>query len=78
MRVFRSGSSRRCWGYEAMGLTAAQIRILQDIADAQPVRGDAATWAVNAGFAVQAEDADIDLTPAGRHALAGQPGREPG
>ena len=33
------------------------------------LRGDAATWAVNAGLAVQAEDGDIDLTDAGRDLL---------
>lgn len=50
-------------------LSDGQLRILRAIADAQPVKADDATWAVNAGLAVQAEDADIDLTPRGREAL---------
>ena len=50
-------------------LTAGQLQILRAIADAQPVKGDAATWAVTAGLAVQAEDGDIDLTPRGRNVL---------
>lgn len=50
-------------------LTDAQRRTLQAIADAGQVDSDAATWAVTAGFAVQAEDGDIDLTPRGREAL---------
>lgn len=58
-----------------MGMTAHQREILEAIAAAQPVRGDAATWAVNAGLAVQAEDGDIDLTDAGRDALAARAGR---
>ncbi len=59
-----------------MGMTAQQREILEAIAAAQPVRGDAATWAVNAGLAVQAEDGDIDLTDAGRDALAALAGRK--
>ncbi|CAM0119249.1 hypothetical protein ACX94F_07445 [Stenotrophomonas hibiscicola] len=59
-----------------MGMTAQQREILEAIAAAQPVRGDAATWAVNAGLAVQAEDGDIDLTDAGRDALAARTARE--
>ncbi len=59
-----------------MGMTAQQREILEAIAAAQPVRGDAATWAVNAGLAVQAEDGDIDLTDAGRDALAARTERE--
>ncbi|MFV7456373.1 hypothetical protein ACNPMX_16460 [Stenotrophomonas maltophilia] len=59
-----------------MGMTAQQREILEAIAAAQPVRGDAATWAVNAGLAVQAEDGDIDLTDAGRDALAARSARE--
>lgn len=47
-------------------LTDQQFQILRAIADAQTVTGDDATWAVKAGLAVQAEDADIDLTPHGR------------
>ncbi|MCM2523055.1 MULTISPECIES: hypothetical protein [Stenotrophomonas] len=57
-------------------MTAQQREILEAIAAAQPVRGDAATWAVNAGLAVQAEDGDIDLTDAGRDALAARTARE--
>lgn len=59
-----------------MGMTAQQREILEAIAAAQPVRGDAATWAVNAGLAVQAEDGDVDLTDAGRDALAARTARE--
>lgn len=59
-----------------MGMTAQQREILEAIAAAQPVRGGAATWAVNAGLAVQAEDGDIDLTDAGRDALAARTARE--
>lgn len=59
-----------------MGMTAQQQEILEAIAAAQPLRGDAATWAVNAGLAVQAEDGDIDLTDAGRDALAARTARE--
>ncbi len=53
-------------------LTGPQRQILQAIADAGQVDSDAATWAVNAGLAVQAEDGDIDLTPRGRDALQAQ------
>ena len=53
-------------------LTGAQRQILQAIADAEQVDSDAATWAVKAGLAVQAEDGDIDLTPRGRDALQAQ------
>ncbi|AWH49927.1 hypothetical protein C1925_12600 [Stenotrophomonas sp. SAU14A_NAIMI4_5] len=56
-------------------LTDAQRRILQAIADAERVDSDAATWAVKAGLAVQAEDGDIDLTPRGRDVLQGHPPR---
>lgn len=56
-------------------LTGAQRQILQAIADAEQVDSDAATWAVSAGLAVQAEDGDIDLTPRGRDALQAQPPR---
>lgn len=52
-----------------MRLTDTQIAILQAIAATDPVSAEDATWAVTEGFAVQAEDADIDLTPAGREAL---------
>ncbi|AWH33544.1 MULTISPECIES: hypothetical protein [Stenotrophomonas] len=56
-------------------LTGAQRRILQAIADAEQVDSDAATWAVAAGLAVQAEDGDIDLTPRGRDVLQAHPPR---
>jgi len=56
-------------------LTGAQRRILQAIADAEQVDSDAATWAVKAGLAVQAEDGDIDLTSRGRDVLQAQPPR---
>ena len=48
-------------------MTVEQRKILQAIAAAEPVRGDAATWAVTAGWAVQAEDGDIDLTEAEKY-----------
>lgn len=54
-------------------LTDAQRRILQAIADGERVDSDAATWAVAAGLAVQAEDGDIDLTPRGRELLQAYP-----
>lgn len=54
-----------------MSLTDCQIAILQAIAELQPLSAEQATWAVKEGYAVQAEDADIDLTPAGREVLAG-------
>lgn len=56
-------------------LTGAQRRILQANADAEQVDSDAATWAVAAGLAVQAEDGDIDLTPRGRDGLQPHPPR---
>ncbi len=56
-------------------LTSAQRQILQAIADAEQVHSDAATWAVAAGLAVQAEDGDIDLTPRGRDVLQAHPPR---
>uniref|UniRef100_UPI003F59BE71 hypothetical protein n=1 Tax=Stenotrophomonas cyclobalanopsidis TaxID=2771362 RepID=UPI003F59BE71 len=55
-----------------MSLTGPQRQILRAIADAGQVDSDAATWAVKAGLAVQAEDGDIDLTPRGRDALQAQ------
>ena len=58
-----------------MPLTEEQLTILRAIADARPVGSDAATWAVKEGLAVQAEDADIDLTPRGRDMLSSQPAR---
>ncbi len=56
-------------------LTGAQRQILQAIADAEQVDSDAATWAVAADLAVQAEDGDIDLTPRGRDVLQAHPPR---
>ncbi|WP_313341430.1 hypothetical protein [Stenotrophomonas sp.] len=53
-----------------MRLTTSQIAILRAIEATDPVSADDATWAVTEGLAVQAEDADIDLTPAGRKSLA--------
>jgi len=50
----------------SMSLTEAEITILRAIACVKPISSDQATWAVKEGYAVQAEDADIDLTPAGR------------
>ena len=52
-----------------MRLNDTQIAILQAIAATDPISAEDATWAVKEGFAVQAEDGDIDLTPAGREAL---------
>lgn len=52
-----------------MTLTDHQLAVLRAIHATDPVSAEDATWAVTAGLAVQAEDADIDLTPAGRHAL---------
>lgn len=49
-----------------MSLTDTQRRILEDIIATRPVSADDATWAVKAGYAAQAEDGDIDLTPEGR------------
>lgn len=53
-----------------MKLADNQLAILRAIEATDPVSADDATWAVTEGLAVQAEDADIDLTPAGREALA--------
>lgn len=52
-----------------MNLSEQQCAILRAIHATDPVSADAATWAVKEGLAVQAEDGDIDLTPAGREAL---------
>lgn len=49
-----------------MPLTDDQRRILNDINATRPVSDEDANWAVNAGYAAQAEDGDIDLTQAGR------------
>jgi len=46
-----------------------QLRILRAIHDTTPVTTDEATWAVSEGYAVQAEDGDIDLTNEGKRAL---------
>lgn len=53
-----------------MTLTDDQHRILQDIDSTTPISQAETDWAVNAGLAVLAEDGDIDLTDAGRSALA--------
>ena len=53
-----------------MSLTNTQLAILRAIEATDPVPADDATWAVTEGLAVQAEDGDIDLTPAGKEALA--------
>ncbi len=47
-------------------LTEEQRQILRDINATRPVSDEAANWAVQAGYAAQAEDGDIDLTQAGR------------
>lgn len=52
-----------------MALSETQVAILRSIEATIPVSAEDATWAVTEGFAVQAEDGDIDLTPAGRDAL---------
>jgi|GEM_PF-433363 len=52
-----------------MTLTDHQRDVLRAIHATDPVSAEDATWAVTAGLAVQAEDGDIDLTPAGRQAL---------
>ncbi|GAB3054450.1 hypothetical protein [Stenotrophomonas tumulicola] len=49
-----------------MPLTAQQQRILEDIQATRPVSDADANWAVEAGYAAQAEDGDIDLTQEGR------------
>ena len=53
-----------------MPLTDKQLAILRAIEATEPVSADDATWAVTEGLAVQAEDSDIDVTPAGKDALA--------
>ena len=52
-----------------MPLTDKQLATLRAIEATDPVSADDATWAVTEGLAVQAEDSDIDLTPAGKDAL---------
>lgn len=49
-----------------MTLTDIQRRILEDINATRPVSDEEANWAVEAGYAAQAEDGDIDLTQRGR------------
>ncbi len=49
-----------------MALTADQRRILDDINATRPVTEQEVAWAVEAGYAAQAEDGDIDLTQQGR------------
>jgi len=49
-----------------MTLTDTQRRILEDINATRPVSDEEANWAVEAGYAAQAEDGDIDLTQRGR------------
>jgi len=52
-----------------MTLDTEQRRILRDIDATTPISAPETDWAVNAGYAVLAEDGDIDLTPAGRALL---------
>ncbi len=54
-----------------MKLDAQQLRILRDIQSTTPVADEEANWAVQHGYAAQAEDGDIDLTQKGRHAVDG-------
>lgn len=46
-----------------------QRRILHDIDATTPISESETDWAVNAGYAVLAEDGDIDLTNEGRALL---------
>jgi len=46
-----------------------QRRILRDIDATTPISESETDWAVNAGYAVLAEDGDIDLTKEGRALL---------
>jgi len=46
-----------------------QRRILRDIEATTPITESETDWAVNAGYAVLAEDGDIDLTAEGRALL---------
>ena len=46
-----------------------QRRILRDIDTTTPITASETDWAVNAGYAVLAEDGDIDLTAKGRALL---------
>ncbi|WP_101924809.1 hypothetical protein [Luteimonas rhizosphaerae] len=47
-------------------LTDDQLRILRDINATTPLPAADRDWAVEQGYAVLAEDGDIDLTQAGR------------
>lgn len=52
-----------------MTLNEDQCRILRDIAATTPISESETDWAVNAGYAVLAEDGDIDLTQKGREVV---------
>lgn len=52
-----------------MPLNDDQRRILRDIDSTTPITGSETDWAVNAGYAVLAEDGDIDLSSEGRALL---------
>lgn len=52
-----------------MTINDDQRRILRDIETTTPISQSETDWAVNAGFAVLAEDGDIDLTSEGRALL---------
>ncbi len=52
-----------------MTIDTDQRRVLRDIDATTPISESEIDWAVNAGYAVLAEDGDIDLTQAGRALL---------
>lgn len=52
-----------------MTITDDQRRILRHIDTTTPITESETDWAVNAGYAVLAEDGDIDLTSEGRALL---------
>ncbi|MBB3344211.1 hypothetical protein [Luteimonas sp. RC10] len=52
-----------------MPLTDDQMRILRDIDATMPITEAETDWAVRAGYAVLAEDGDIDLTEQGRELI---------
>ncbi|NYZ62395.1 hypothetical protein [Luteimonas deserti] len=52
-----------------MALSDEQLRILRAIDTTTDISEADTDWAVNSGFAVLAEDGDIDLTQSGREAL---------
>ncbi|WP_197076478.1 hypothetical protein [Luteimonas sp. FCS-9] len=54
-----------------MPLTDDQLRILRDIEATTPITEGETDWAVRAGYAVLAEDGDIDLTDQGRELVGG-------